>query len=107
MNNEEDIISINEVLGKNDDIEVLEVDNNIPSNNNETILNDDENVIDINRLFVSDEDQKSIDENELRDKKYDKLIEKIQIGLIIFLVISALLVYFFGYDLVEPFIKLE
>ncbi len=97
MDNKEDIIPISDIFGVEDDIEVLEDTNN--TNN--------ENVIDINRLFEDKTDSISIKENEEKEKKQSKLIEKIQIGLIIFLIISATIFYFFGYDIVEPFIKIE
>ena len=37
----------------------------------------------------------------------DKRTERIQIGLIIFLIVIASLVYFFGYDFLKPFIKVD
>ena len=66
-------------------------------------------VIDLNRLF--DEDDEDVidvyeEEQKLEEIK-QKRITKIQIGLIIFLVVFASLFYFFGYDLVEPFIKID
>lgn len=57
---------------------------------------EDDNIIPLETLI-----------NEKPKKNNDKLIEKIQIGLIIFLIISATLIYFFGYDLFEPYIKID
>ena len=66
-------------------------------------------VIDINRLFDVDEKEEKIAEEEIKKEteKKDKKIFKIQIGLIIALVLIASLVYFFGYNLFEPFIKID
>lgn len=66
-------------------------------------------VIDINRLFDVDEKEEKIAEKEIKKEaeKKDKKIFKIQIGLIVALVLIASLVYFFGYNLFEPFIKID
>lgn len=66
-------------------------------------------VIDINRLFDIDEKEEKIAEEEIKKEaeKKDKKIFKIQIGLIVALVLIASLVYFFGYNLFEPFIKID
>lgn len=45
--------------------------------------------------------------NKKEETKKDNRILKIQIGLIVALVLIASLVYFFGYDLLEPFIKID
>ena len=96
-----DFEPIDEVLENNEKIETLNIDEN-PSNT-------EENMIKIDRLFnVNDEEDKKEEQlNKEKEAKKDRKIEKIQLGLIIFLVVSATLVYFFGYNLVEPFIKLE
>ena len=96
-----DFEPIDEVLENNEEIETLNIDEN-PSNT-------EENMIKIDRLFnVNDEEEKKEEQlNKEKETKKDRKIEKIQLGLIIFLVVSATLVYFFGYNLVEPFIKLE
>ena len=66
-------------------------------------------VIDINRLFDVDEKEEKIAEEEIKKEteKKDKKIFKIQIGLIVALVLIASLVYFFGYNLFEPFINID
>lgn len=96
-----DFKPINEVLENDEEIETLDIDEN-PSNT-------EENMIKIDRLFnVNDEEDKKEEQlNKEKEAKKDRKIEKIQLGLIIFLVVSATLIYFFGYNLVEPFIKLE
>ena len=96
-----DFEPIDEVLENNEKIETLDIDEN-PSNT-------EENMIKIDRLFnVNDEEDKKEEQlNKEKEAKKDRKIEKIQLGLIIFLVVSATLIYFFGYNLVEPFIKLE
>ena len=96
-----DFEPIDEVLENNEEIETLNIDEN-PSNT-------EENMIKIDRLFnvTEDEDRREEQLNKEKETKKDRKIEKIQLGLIIFLVVSATLIYFFGYNLVEPFIKLE
>lgn len=96
-----DFEPINEVLENDEEIETLDIDEN-PSNT-------EEDMIKIDRLFnvTEDEDRREEQLNTEKELKKEKKIEKIQFGLIIFLVVSATLVYFFGYNLVEPFIKLE
>lgn len=96
-----DFEPINEVLENDEEIETLDIDEN-PSNT-------EEDMIKIDRLFnVNDEEEKKEEQlNKEKETKKDRKIEKIQLGLIIFLVVSATLIYFFGYNLVEPFIKLE
>lgn len=96
-----DFEPINEVLENDEEIETLDIDEN-PSNT-------EEDMIKIDRLFnvTEDEDRREEQLNTEKELKKEKNIEKIQLGLIIFLVVSATLVYFFGYNLVEPFIKLE
>ena len=96
-----DFEPINEVLENDEEIETLDIDEN-PSNT-------EEDMIKIDRLFnvTEDEDRREEQLNTEKELKNEKKIEKIQLGLIIFLVVSATLVYFFGYNLVEPFIKLE
>lgn len=92
-----------EVLDENEDeIEILDdFDSTIEKNKGE--------VISLDRLFDTKEDEIVVDAYE-EDMKKDELrqqkITKIQIGLIIFLVVSATLFYFFGYNLVEPYINI-
>lgn len=71
-----------------------------------------ENIVSLNAILnESKEDNNIIPLDDLIKEKpkknKDKLIEKIQIGLIIFLIVSATLIYFFGYDLFEPYIKID
>lgn len=96
-----DFEPINEVLENGEEIETLDIDEN-PSNT-------EEDMIKMDRLFnVNDEEDKKEEQfNIEKEAKKEKKIEKIQLGLIIFLVVSATLIYFFGYNLVEPLIKLE
>ena len=96
-----DFEPINEVLENDEEIETLDIDEN-PSNT-------EEDMIKIDRLFnvTEDEDRREEQLNTEKELKKDKKIEKIQLGLILFLIVGATIVYFFGYSLVEPFIKLE
>lgn len=73
------------------------------------IDNNEDNIIDINRLFNINEKEEKIAEQEIKneEKKKDNKILKIQIGLIVMLFLIATLVYFFGYNLLEPFIKID
>ena len=66
-------------------------------------------VIDVNRLFDVHEKEEQIAEEEIKkeENKKDNRILKIQVGLIVALILIASLVYFFGYDLLEPFIKVD
>lgn len=119
---------MNEEKKINDDFEMLDfeeaTDDNIETleetNNNEemqgTIFdNNTQNqdtegtVIDVNRLFDVHEKEEQIAEEEIKkeETKKDNRILKIQVGLIVALVLIASLVYFFGYDLLEPFIKID
>ena len=86
-----------------EEIEVL--DEFTPATNN----NNDE-VISLDRLFNNDDNEQVIDAYE-EDKQIERLkqqkITRIQIGLIVFLVVFASLVYFFGYNFFEPYIKID
>ena len=87
-----------------EDFEEVTVPNVVPLQDN----NPQGDVIELDRLF--DEDEEVIDvyeENLQKEEIRQKKITKIQIGLIIFLVISASLIYLFGYNLFEPFIKID
>ncbi len=101
MNNNEDFEMIEE------DIEVLE--------ESEEILDFEEEkpkegeIIDVNRLFDLNE-EKEIEEEKQKlivEKNNDNKIFKIQIILIVSLIVIGLLFYFFGYNLVEPYIKID
>ena len=119
---------MNEEMKMNDDFEMLDfekADENIETldetNNDviETIFDNDSTqsnnqnnegtVIDVNRLFDVNEKEEQIAEEEIKkeENKKDNRILKIQVGLIVALVLIASLVYFFGYDLLEPFIKID
>ena len=63
-----------------------------------------------NAIFEDDEFEeleKTEEEIKKEETKKDNRILKIQVGLIVALVLVASLVYFFGYDLLEPFIKID
>lgn len=89
-----------------DMIEVLDED--IHSEEKDVKASND--IITLDRLFDNSSNEQVIDvyEDELnKEEVRQKKISRIQIGLIIFLVISASLIYFFGYSLFEPFIKID
>ena len=66
------------------------------------------NLIELDRLFSLDEDVIDVYEENLKKEEIrQKRITKIQIGLIVFLVVIATITYFFGYNIVEPFIKID
>ena len=108
-----------------EEIEVLDEDFMIPTNNvannvnvntNNTsapVQNNDnnfDNVISLDRLFDRTNEEEVIDAYEddlIKSEIKQKKITRIQIGLIVFLVVFASLVYFFGYDFVEPYIKAD
>lgn len=66
-------------------------------------------LITIDELFSApNEEVIDVYEEKLKkEEKRQKKITKIQIGLIVFLIIFATVTYFFGYDIVEPFIKID
>lgn len=71
-------------------------------------VNNHDNVIELDRLFNLDEEVVDVyEENTKKEEKNQKIITKVQISLIIFLVVFASLFYFFGYNLVEPYIKID
>ena len=73
-----------------------------------TNINNKDNVISLDRLFEEDEEVIDVyEENQKLEEIRQKKITKIQIGLIIFLVFFASIVYFFGYNFFEPFIKID
>ena len=83
----------------------------------------EEKVIALDRLFNEDEEVIDVYEEELAKEKIkqkrklrisnfkpkikQKRIGRIQIGLIAFLIIAAGLIYLFGYDFFEPYIKID
>lgn len=96
MKNEEEIEVLEEDF-EEEPVEVLEDKNN------------QNNIIELDRLFSLD-DEEVVDvyeENKQKEEKKQKIVTRVQIGLIIFLVVFASLFYFFGYDLVEPYIKID
>ena len=68
-----------------------------------------EEEIPLDRLFSIDNEEviDAYEEDLEKEKRRQKKIGRIQIGLIVFLVIIASLVYLFGYDFFEPFIKID
>lgn len=116
MNDDFEMLDFEEATD-DEDIETLdETDNNSEEikgtifDNNSTQNQDTEGtVIDVNRLFDVNEKEEQIAEEEIKkeETKKDNRILKIQVGLIVALVLVASLVYFFGYDLLEPFIKID
>ena len=115
MNDDFEMLDFEEATDEN--IETLDENDNKNINvqgtifdNNSTQNQDTEGtVIDVNRLFDVNEKEEQIAEEEIKkeETKKDNRILKIQVGLIVALVLVASLVYFFGYDLLEPFIKID
>lgn len=102
MNEDSNIISLSSLFDSDNnsdfekDFEMIEIEDEPPKEN-------EDNLVSLNELLSESE----VKEEPKEKKNHDKLIERIQIGLIIFLIISASLVYFFGYDLLEPYIKID
>ena len=93
-----------EVLNENVNNDKIIPLNDILNNN----TNNKDNVISLDRLFEEDEEVIDVyEENQKLEEIRQKKITKIQIGLIIFLVFFASIVYFFGYNFFEPFIKID
>lgn len=120
MNNDENIISISnlfepeeeiEEISEDDfeqDFEMIDIDDEPPKEEKITEIKED--VIKLDDFFedTKNETEKVEEITVKKEKKnYDKLIERIQLGLIIFLVVAGSLTYFFGYELFEPFIKID
>ncbi len=86
-----------------EEIEVLDEDFVEAKNESEN------NVIELNRLFNLNEDDvvDVYEEKKQKEERRQKIVTKVQIGMIIFLIVFASLFYFFGYDLVEPYIKID
>lgn len=104
MNDDNNIISLSSLFesdtekSDNDiekDFEMIEIEDEPPKDDNEVI-----NLGDVIKqdLFLKESNKK---------RDYDKIIEKVQIGLIVFLVVAGTLIYFFGYDFFEPYIKID
>ena len=98
--NDNNIIQLSSLFDTNikndyDDLEMIEIDDEPPKEKEEIIKLDDI----VNQEIPLQEPIKKVD--------YDKIIEKIQIGLIIFLIIAGTLIYLFGYSFFEPYIKID
>ena len=107
-----------------DDLIMLDVDDDFAPVDNQKIENNkpeiielssiinepikEDKIIGLDRLFNEDEEVIDVyEENLEKEKIRQKKIGRIQIGLIIFLVVAATLIYFFGYDFFEPYIKID
>lgn len=99
MNNKENIMDINSIMNSNSNDNMLSISEILKEDEKKELKDDD--IIKVDRIFDTN------NEDKMREIKRDKKIEKIQIGLIIFLVVVASLVYFFGYDFFEPYIKID
>ena len=107
---DEDIETLDETDNNSEEIKGTIFDNDSAQNDNKLQnQNTEGTVIDVNRLFDVHEKEEQIAEEEIKkeENKKDNRILKIQVGLIVALVLIASLVYFFGYDLLEPFIKID
>ena len=99
MDNKENIMDINSIMNRNSNDNMLSISEILKEDEKRELKDDD--IIKVDRIFDTN------NEDKMREIKRDKKIEKIQIGLIIFLVVVASLVYFFGYDFFEPYIKID
>lgn len=107
---DENIETLDETSNNSEEIRGTIFDNDSIQNDTKLQNQDTEGtVIDVNRLFDVHEKEEQIAEEEIKkeENKKDNRILKIQVGLIVALVLIASLVYFFGYDLLEPFIKID
>lgn len=101
--NDNNIISLSSLFESNDennnleeDFEMIEIEDEPPKQSQEIISLDD--IINKEELLVN---------KSIKKKDYDKIIERIQISLIIFLILASTLIYFFGYNFFEPYIKID
>ena len=102
---DDDFEPINPVVSK--EPETIDLSNIIDDSMKENQTKENQ-TIGLDRLF--DEEEEVIDvyeENLAKEKRKQKRIGQIQIGLILFLIVIACLVYFFGYDFFEPYIKID
>ena len=107
---DENIETLDETDNNSEEIKGTIFDNNSTQNDNKLQnQNTEGTVIDVNILFDVHEKEEQIAEEEIKkeENKKDNRILKIQVGLIVALILIASLVYFFGYDLLEPFIKVD
>lgn len=105
-----DLILDNDIEEIEEDFEPVKADQNIEplpvlEPKNDSVKTND--VISIDRLFTTETDEKLQEEAKKEIKKEDKKIERIQLFLILFLIVAGTLVYFFGYDFFEPYIKID
>lgn len=98
MNSDDNIIPLSSLFESDiddNDFEMIEIEDEPPKDKSEVI-----NLYDVLN-------QELLTEEPLKKKDYDKIIEKVQIGLIVFLIVAGTLIYFFGYDFFEPYIKID
>lgn len=92
-------------------IEILDEDFLETDSNKKTNLikeNSSNQVISLDRLFNENEEViDAYEDDKQKEELLQKKITKIQIGLIVFLIVFASLVYFFGYNFLEPYIKID
>lgn len=101
-------------LAMNNDANIIPLSSLFESNNNqvseeELIMIDieDEPPIETEEIIDLDSILSELPKEKVKKLDSDKLIEKIQIGLIIFLVVAGTIIYFFGYEFFEPYIKID
>ena len=101
---DENIETLDENDNKNINVQGTIFDNDSARNDNKLQNQNTEGTV-----FDVHEKEEQIAEEEIKkeETKKDNRILKIQVGLIVALVLIASLVYFFGYDLLEPFIKID
>lgn len=91
-----------------DDNNIISIDQIINTTEIQPQTINTKEVIGIDRLFEDEEEVvDAYEEDQKKEEIKQNKITRIQIGLIIFLVVFASLVYFFGYNIVEPFIKID
>ena len=92
-----------QVQSSNDKVEVITDEEVNNSQNNfvpiEQMLN-----VEQNNNVVTQSNEQTLENNVVKEKKKDKVL-RIQIFLIILWAVLTAVIYFFGYDLFEPFIK--
>lgn len=95
-----------------DNSQIISLDTILNSNQqtNENNSNSKSQVISFDRLFDKEEEDFVVDayeEDLKKEQSLQKKITRVQIGLLIFLFVFGTLVYFFGYDFFEPYIKID
>lgn len=83
----------------------VSLDDLFEEDNNNSHSNEDLDFIEVNGIIDKKDNIEEKNNKHKEKNNKEKLVEKIQLILIIILIVGGLLIYFFGYPLFEPFIQ--